>query len=47
MNSLDSIRQNRCENRDFSYHDRTVLVGIRDFQTKSEDSRRDRDDWTV
>ena len=40
------IYQNRFKNRDFSYPDR-ILVGIRDFQTKSGESRRDRDGWTV
>ena len=39
------IYQNRCENRVFSYPDR-ILVGNRDFQVKSGESRRDRDGWT-
>ena len=39
------IYQHRCENQDFSYPDR-ILVGIRDFQAKSGESRRDRDGWT-
>ena len=37
---------NRCQNRDFSYPDR-ILVGIRDFQAKSGESRRNRDVWIV
>ena len=36
--------RNRCQNRTFSYPDR-VLVGTRDFQATSVESRRDRDGW--
>ena len=40
------MKYQRCQNRDFSYPDR-ILVGIRDFQAKQGESRRDRDGWTV
>ena len=39
-------KQNRCQNRDFSYPDR-ILVGIRDFQAKSGRSRHSQNGWTV
>ena len=36
----------RCQHWDFSYPDR-ILVGFRDFEAKSGQSRRNRDGWTV